>query len=371
MAKARRKLPAWLQQPAYAGIRLASAAMLVGELRPTLEAARRAGRAFGGARHNRKRLQRAMTHLRVAFPEWDDDTVQEHALASYEHLMMLGVEAASAPWLLAPQAWRRHVMIGTEVPETVQALLEGRPCVLITGHCGNWELLGYTISLLGFPLHALYRPLDMKPLDAWIRRTRQKRGLTLVDKFGAVTRLPSLMASGSPVGFVADQNGGDRGLFVPFFNRLTSTYKSIGLLAMQFDAAVLCGMARRMTTDEMAEHPRARLLSRHGLGYSFERVDAIFPEDWKDQPDPLYYLTARYRHSIETMVRRAPEQYLWMHRIWRSRPRHERLDRPMPASLREKLQSLPWIGADDMAMIEEHSVRDARTLAETGQTRLN
>lgn len=370
MAKAKKKLPVWLQQPAYAGFRLGSAALVTGELRPTMEMARRTGRALAGARHNRKRLQRAQSHLRIAFPDWDDDMVAEHALASYEHLMMLGVEVASAPWLLAPQAWRRHVMIG-EVSDTVQELIQGRPCVLITGHCGNWELLGYTISLLGFPLHALYRPLDMKPLDQWVRRTRQKRGLTLVDKFGAVTRLPSLMASGAPIGFVADQNGGDRGLFVPFFNRLTSTYKSIGLLAMQFNAAVLCGMARRMDHDEMASHPRARLLSRDGLGYSFERVDAIFPDDWANQPDPLYYLTARYRRAIELMVRRAPEQYLWMHRIWRSRPRHERLGRPFPGPLREKLESLPWVGADDLDIILEHSARDARTLAETGQTRLN
>lgn len=365
-----RKLPPWLQQPVYAGIRLSSAALLTGELRPTIESARRVGRAFGGARHNRKRLDRAKAHLGIAFPEWDDDAIEEHALASYEHLLMLGVEAASAPWLLAPQAWRRHVMIG-EVSDTVQELIKGRPCVLITGHCGNWELLGYTISLLGFPLHALYRPLDMKPLDQWVRRTRQKRGLTLVDKFGAVNRLPSLMAAGAPVGFVADQNGGDRGLFVPFFNRLTSTYKSIGLLAMQFDASVLCGMARRMNHDEMASHPRGRLLSRDGLGYSFERVDAIFPRDWHDQPDPLYYLTARYRRAIELMVRRAPEQYLWMHRIWRSRPRHERMGRPFPASLREKIQTLPWVGEDDLAAIESHSARDARTLAETGQSRLS
>jgi len=370
LARRKKKLAPWMHNGVYGAIRLGTAAMLCNELRPTLEAARRAGRAFGGAGFNRKRLDRAMDNLRVAFPDWDEARLAEHALASYEHLLMLGVEAASAPWLLAPQAWRRHIMIG-DVQDTVQPLLRGRPCVLITGHCGNWELVGFTISLLGFPLHALYRPLDMAPLDRWVRRTRGRRGLTLVDKFGAVNKLPSLMGRGAPLGFVADQNGGDRGLFVPFFNRLTSTYKSIGLLAMQFDAAVICGMARRLDRRTMDTDEKFRWLARDGLGYVMERVDVVYPEDWRDHADPLYYLTARYRRAIETMIRRAPEQYLWMHRIWRSRPRHERLGRPFPEALREKIRDLPWIGEDDLATIEERSARDARTLAETGATRLN
>jgi KDO2-lipid IV(A) lauroyltransferase len=83
-------------------------------------------------------------------------------------------------------------------------------------------------------------------MDRWVRQTRARRGLTLIDKFGALRQLPDLVAAGAPVGFVADQNGGDRGVFVPFFNRLASTYKSIGLLAMQFNATVLCGGAWRV-----------------------------------------------------------------------------------------------------------------------------
>ena len=369
MARRKKKLPVWAHAPVYGAIRLGSAAMLAGELRPRIELARRAGRAFGGSRTNRKRLARAEGHLRAAFPAWDEATVADHALASYEHLFMLGVEAAATPQVLAPQAWRRHVVLG-EIARSVEHLLRGRPCVLITGHCGNWELLGYTISLLGFPLHALYRPMDMKPLDRWVRRTRQARGLTLVDKFGAVNRLPMLMAQGAPVGFVADQNGGDRGLFVPFFNRLTSTYKSIGLLAMQFNAIVICGTARRMSRAEIEGDDRCGMLDRDGLRYAFGTNDLIEPEDWRSQPDPLFYLTARYRWAIERMIRQAPEQYLWMHRIWRSRPRHERLGRPMPEALREKVASLPWVSDEDLAMIEDRSEQDARTLAELGVSKL-
>src|SRR5438093_153975 len=94
-------------------------------------------------------------------------------------------------------------------------------------------------------------PID-RTLDAAAAAARvyasmnNRRGMTLVDKFGALRQLPRLVQGGAPVAFVADQNAGDRALFVPFFNRLASTYKSIGLLALQFDATIVCGFARRL-----------------------------------------------------------------------------------------------------------------------------
>jgi hypothetical protein len=100
-------------------------------------------------------------------------------------------------------------------------------------------------------------------------------------------------------------------------------------------------------------------------------VDAFGPEDWSTHPDPLFYLTSRYRRAIEAMVRRAPEQYLWMHRIWRSRPRHERLGKPFPAALEEKIRLLPWVRDEDLGAIKAHSERDAATLAATGADRLS
>lgn len=353
----------WLMGPAvYLGVRTAIAGLTMGGLRGTLSAAARLGETYARSAPGRRSLGRATANLGHAFPEWSPEEVRRCAITSHGHLAQIGVEVAYAPRLLSDEGWMRHLHTG-DLTGAVRTLLSGRPCVLITGHCGNWELIGYTIALLGFPMHALYRPLDNAPLDRWLRETRERRGLVLVDKFGAVRQLPRIMAEGGPVGFVADQNGGDRGVFVPFFNRLTSTYKSIGLLALQFDATVVCGFARRQGLHERN--------GREGLGYSIELTDVFGPEDWRTHPDPLFYLTARYRRAIEQMVRRAPEQYLWMHRIWRSRPAHERAGRAFPGALREKLSLLPWISGEDLERITDQSARDARTLAETGQSRLS
>jgi KDO2-lipid IV(A) lauroyltransferase len=170
-----------------------------------------------------------------------------------------------------------------------------------------------------------------------------------------------------PVGLVADQSGGDRGMFVPFFGRLTSTYKSIGLLAMQTGAVLVCGTARRLRPDE-APAPGALRTGFGSFGppsmrYAIELTDVFGPEDWESQPDPLFYLTARYRLAMERMIRRAPEQYLWMHRMWRARAGHERHGKPFPPALRDKLLALPWLTAADVDAIVERSARDAAAVA--------
>jgi Kdo2-lipid IVA lauroyltransferase/acyltransferase len=350
-----------MDQAAYVAIRSALGVVGAMPVEETRVAAAGLARVYAGMPFNRKRVKRAEANLRVAYPEASQEWVRDLAVRSHEHLFVLATDLIKAPQLLTDDSWHRHLTLGP-IDGVVRGLLSSKPCLLLTGHCGNWELTGYTLALLGFPLHALYRPLDLEPMDRWVRWTRERRGLILLDKFGALRRLPPLVGSGTPVGFVADQSGGDRGMFVPYFNRLASTYKSIGLLAMQFGATIACAMARRCGPGEGGPG---------SLGYRLELDDCFGPEDWSTHPDPLFYLTARYRRSMERMVRRAPEQYLWMHRIWRCRPRHERLDKPFPEALEEKIRLLPWITEADLEAIKGHSARDARTLAETGSDRLS
>jgi Kdo2-lipid IVA lauroyltransferase/acyltransferase len=140
---------------------------------------------------------------------------------------------------------------------------------------------------------------------------------------------------------------------------------------------LVCGMARRMRQGEdppagpwldtptrgrhfasTPEHPTLR--------FAVELVDIFGPEEWSTQPDPLFYLTARYRRAIEQMVRLAPEQYFWMHRIWRSRPAHERQNKPFPPLLREKLLSLPWMSPEDVERVVDRSGRDTMEIASRG-----
>ncbi len=366
MARKRRKLPTFLHTPVYVAIRAMLATMLTGDMRSNLRTARACARLY--SKFEPRRMQRTIDTLGVAIPDMPLEQRRASALQAYEHLFMLGVEMAHTPRMVTTDTWPEHIQL-VDLEPAARLLVSGRPCVMITGHCGNWELLGYTMALLGFPMYALYRPLDLKPMDQWVRQTREKRGLMLLDKYGATQVMPELMRDGKLVAFIADQNAGEKGLYVPFFNRLASTYKSIGLMAMQFDAPIICGQARRLVSFRDADgipHPPEDIGGgfktfdpTNPLQYQVRTLDIIMPEEWKNQPDPLFYISARYRRAIERMVRAAPEQNLWLHRYWKSRPRHEQMGRPFPASLRAKLRNLPWMTDDELARIEDWSKRDA------------
>ncbi len=308
-----------------------------------------AGSYYATRAMNGTRLRRAREHLRIAFPDKSEAEIKKLAIASYEHLFLLGAEIARSPRTMNIDSVLGQVEF-RNVEKGLNAIVAGRPCILMSGHCGNWEVLAITAALLGIPMHTIYRPVDFEPLDNWIRRERTRPGLIMLDKFGAMHQLPKLMEQGACPAFAADQNAGDRGVFVPYFGRLASSYKSIGLLAMKFNATIISGAAHRLPGPDGTTR------------YRFSIHDTFGPEDWETHPDPVFYLTARYRRAIETAVREAPEQYLWMYRIWKSRPRHERFDKPFPDKLRENIALLPWMTDEELERIVERSERDRAEL---------
>ena len=281
----------------------------------------------------RRHRERAIGHITRSLPHLTPSEVHELAERSVESLFqMFIVETVAIPRLLTPTSWPKYVR-PSHINGPLRLLTERDPVLFLTGHCGNWELLGFVLALLGFQMSALARPLDNPYIDRWIRDVREARGLHVLTKWGATTEVQKIIEAGGRVGFIADQNAGDDGLFVPFFGRLASSYKSIGLIAMRYEIPIAVGAARRCNGQ---------------FSYELDDLDTIYPCDWQDQPDPLFYITARFNRAIELGIRRAPEQYLWVHRRWKSRPPHERLGRAMPDRLKEKLRSLPWMTDEEM-----------------------
>ncbi len=274
------------------------------------------------------RLQRAGVNIRRAFPDMPhaqaEQLAQDSVISMFQLFM---VECLVTPQRLHSQNWADSLTLGSVGPH-MDFLLSKQPAILVTGHCGNWELLGFALAVLDFHLTALARPLDNPYLDRWLLDMRRRRGLSILSKWNATQELQNIILEGGRIGFIADQNAGDDGLFVPFFGQLASSYKSIGLLAMRYRIPVLVGTAIR---------------EPNRLNYRLEIVDRINPQDWEPFEDPLFYITARFNRGIETAIRMAPEQYLWVHRRWKNRPKWEREGSPMPERIRAKLRTLPWL----------------------------
>jgi KDO2-lipid IV(A) lauroyltransferase len=322
----------------YIALRALSGLMQCFDVEENLATAAAVGRMFH--RLNRTRRLRAEQNIAWSFPDWPAQRVSDVARRSMEHMFQLFmVEAMVSPRLITPASWSRYVRLGNIGP-VLDHLVRQEPVIFITAHCGNWELLGTALAAIGYPLVALARPLDNPLINQWLLSVREVRGQKIVTKWGATPILQETLDSGGRVGFIADQNAGDQGLFVPFFGRLASSYKSIALLAMHHKVPVIAGYAVRLGEQ---------------FQYEIDYTDIILPRDWADAPDPLFYITARYTRAIEAMIRRDPTQYLWLHRRWKSRPKHERLGQPMPAKLIDKLRSLPWMTESQLQRITMQS----------------
>lgn len=335
-----RKLMNSLQHVAeYAPLRALSAAMQCVDPAQNLRTASLIGSIFG--RWGAARTERAKSHIRQAMPELPESEVDRIARESIRYMFRVFlVDALAMPRLVNPWSWQQHVTLD-EFSEGARTLLSDQPAILVTGHSGNWELLGFTLATVGFPMTALARPLDNPLIYDWILGLRKARGLQVLTKWGAADQIPELIGSDRPadrrIAFIADQNAGQGGLFVPWFGRMASSYKSIGLLAMRYDIPIIVGTARRTSPD--------------AFKYQIELVDHFGPDQWTDAPDPLFYITARFNRSLEQVVRRAPEQYLWIHRRWKSRPKWEMAGKPMPASVRRRLEELPWMDDETMTRL--------------------
>lgn len=267
-------------------------------------------RWFGGwyCRLDRRRRTIARDNLRRSLPELSNEQLDRATRRCFEHFAMLfGVELLCGFRAIDEWNWARHVrLVGLE--ETVKLLLRGRGAILLTGHYGNFELTAFLMAALGFDVAAVMRPLDNFYLNRFLVATRGARGLRLLDKFGASSEAEEILRRGGALGFVADQDAGRKGVFVDFFGRPASTYKSIGLLAITCDVPIVVGYARR---------------TGNGFQYDVGVERIIDPTEWQDRKDPLTWVTQEYTRAIEAFVRTAPEQYLWLHRRWKTQPRTE------------------------------------------------
>ena len=277
---------AWRHVGEYLPLRAVSAALQLVDHEQNLKSATAFGKLY--ARLGRHRTKRAYENIRWALPELSEAEARRTAEASIEYMFRLFmVDTLAMPRLVNPWTWQDHVEL-QNLEDGLGDLLTDEPMLLISGHCGNWELLGYTLATLGFPMTALARPLDNPLIYRWLLGVREARGLRVLTKWGASKQIPELLGGEDPTGrriaFIADQNAGEGGLFIPFFDRMASSYKSIGLLAMRYNLPVVVGTAVRIG---------------ERFKYRIKVQDRFGPDDWVDRPDPLFYITARFNHALE------------------------------------------------------------------------
>lgn len=308
-AKKKRRRNGLLRVLEYLGLRLFCAGLNLAPINVNLRIARRLGRLWW--RWVKRSRQRACQNVRRSFPDAAEAWVNRVARASLEHFIMMGVEMLTTPRLLRFRNYTDYVHVG-RMDRLMRVLLAGEGVILLTGHLGNWELLGYTLGLLGFNATAVARRFDNPFVDRYLMGLREIRGLTVLDKRGASAQSVPVLARGEPLCFIADQDAGPKGVFVDFFGRKASTYKAMALLAHEVNVPIVVGAALRRGDD---------------FEYDVLIEEVIEPGAYRGDPYFLEHVTGRFTAAIERLARRRPEQYLWVHRRWKTRPRQEDVQR--------------------------------------------
>jgi KDO2-lipid IV(A) lauroyltransferase len=185
----------------------------------------------------------------------------------------------------------------------------GRGVLLLTGHFGAWELCAFAHGVYGHPLNFLVRPLDNPLLDRLINSYRELSGNRVIDKNNAVRPVFETLKRGEDVGLLIDVNTlADQGIFCDYFGIPACSTTGLAIFALRSDSPVVPGV---LIWDER--------LKMHRLRFEPE-IQVVRTGDFKEE---VRVNTARFTQVIEEWARQYPDQWMWIHRRWRTRPEGE------------------------------------------------
>jgi KDO2-lipid IV(A) lauroyltransferase len=264
-----------------------------------------AGRALGGlyARFDRRHVAVATSNLRHAFPEWDEARRLATARGVYRHF---GAVILDLLWM--QDRTRKEILeivtfAGGE--HVAAALRTGKGFICATGHIGNWEAHAVGHGHAFAAAAVVGRPLDNPALDARLVRLRSSSGNTPISKRRALPDILRFLRSNQAVAILMDQNvQEDDGIFVRFFGRPAATTPVVAAIAAKTGCAVLPGHSVLL--------PDGRYLVTYEA--------PIYLEKGGDRKAEIARLTQELTSRIEHWVREHPDQWLWIHRRWKTQP---------------------------------------------------
>ena len=257
-------------------------------------------------RVDKRHRQVGLDNLCIAFGDRYSEAERDTIIRGvYRHFCRMVMEMLHMPRKLHPMTWRNRITLVSYTP-LLDRLIQGGPLIMLSGHFGNWEMAGYLFGLYGFPPNSVARTLDNPHLDRFVRSFRERTGQKMISKKGGSDEILDVLNRGGVLSFLADQDAGQNGMYVDFFGRPASTHKSIAILALQHNAPVAVGYARRV-----------------GPGFRYEVGCELLiePGEFNGSRDDVKLLTQRFTTALEAIIRRDPEQYLWLHRRWKHQPK--------------------------------------------------
>jgi len=243
-------------------------------------------------------------NLRLAFPEMSSPERRRIIRGCFRSLgRQLGL---FSHFLTDSPAALRQVfdVSGLEYVENSKAL--GRGLIFFTGHLGAWELTSFATALLGHPFTVIARRIDNPKIEKLVERARTRCGNRTLNKLGAARSMLKILRSDGALGLLLDLNTlDDEGIFVDFFGVPASTNFGIAKLALRTQTPFVAGFA---AWNEARKK------------FDFQYGEPIIPHITGDEEADVRRLTTELSLFTENMIRKYPDQWLWIHKRWKTRP---------------------------------------------------
>jgi len=183
---------------------------------------------------------------------------------------------------------------------------EGRGVIILTGHVGNWEIFALAYSMFFEPSNLLSRKMDNPLIDEMVRKLRATFGNRQIDKINSAGPILRILRSGGSVGILADVNTHPKeGVFAPFYGVEACTTAGVAMLALRANALIV---------------PMFAVWNAEKARYSMINERIIEPVDTGDRQKDIEETTAQFTAALERVIRACPEQWIWIHRRWKTRP---------------------------------------------------
>lgn len=267
----------------------------------------RIGAALGRLGYSPLKIRRDVVeqNLLSAFPDKDQAWRDDVAKRAFEHLgrETLGMLRLSR---LTPAEILEQTSYTDADDSDGVFRAKGKGAVIVVGHFGNWEIGAATMATRGYPLDVIAQRQANPYFDRHLVAARERLGVRVIERGKAPKEGLRALRKGRVVVFGADQNAGKGGVFVPFFGRLASTHRGAALMAVRTGAPMI--MAFPLRQPNGTYHTRIELIEPNP-----ELLD-------EDIDTAMEMLTAKFTARLEAAIRANPDQYLWHHRRWKSRP---------------------------------------------------
>lgn len=246
------------------------------------------------------RRETVYSNLKIAFPELTQKQLDELAYKNYYNFALTLLEIFYLSFISKEDL---KSIVDFENLDLVRSKYkEGKGVILLTAHFGNWEVATASGGLqLNIPISGLAKPQRNTYVSDWINRTRTRFGNKVISLGVSVRDFYSALKRGEIVGVVSDQRGHFKGPRIKYFNRDTAAFTGVFEIALKLNTPILVGFVVRQPDNKFKI--KFQLMSTDNLP--------------KDQNEKLKYLSQEYFTILERYVRAYPEQWFWMHKIWK------------------------------------------------------